>query len=291
MSLTILLQILVGGVVLGSIYALVAFGLALVYGVVRILNFSHGTILVVSAIAASVLFSAFGLHPVLITALLVPVVMVFGSAFYLVLLDPLFRRLPNETMIGTVLVTVGALLILSDVAAALAGTSIRGIQVDSPVFIVGGVILSATNIAIVIGIVVLVALIHIVLRMTWLGCAIRAVTQEQFGAMICGVRSRSLRAATFAFAYAVVGVAAVFYAMSFPVDPYVGLSLTVKAFTVIVLGGIGSLFGSLLAGLFLGIAEALTAFFAGTAWAPAVSILLLLVILVVLPQGLLAKKA
>jgi branched-chain amino acid transport system permease protein len=291
MSLTILLQILVGGVVLGSIYALVAFGLALVYGVVRILNFSHGTILVVSAIAASVLFSAFGLHPVLITALLVPVVMVFGSAFYLVLLDPLFRRLPNETMIGTVLVTVGALLILSDVAAALAGTSIRGIQVDSPVFIVGGVILSATNIAIVIGIVVLVALIHIVLRITWLGCAIRAVTQEQFGAMICGVRSRSLRAATFAFAYAVVGVAAVFYAMSFPVDPYVGLSLTVKAFTVIVLGGIGSLFGSLLAGLFLGIAEALTAFFAGTAWAPAVSILLLLVILVVLPQGLLAKKA
>jgi branched-chain amino acid transport system permease protein len=231
------------------------------------------------------------LHPVLITALLVPVVMVFGSAFYLVLLDPLFRRLPNETMIGTVLVTVGALLILSDVAAALAGTSIRGIQVDSQVFIVGGVILSATNIAIVIGIVVLVALIHIVLRGTWLGCAIRAVTQDQFGAMICGVRSRSLRAATFAFAYAVVAVAAVFYAMSFPVDPYVGLSLTVKAFTVIVLGGIGSLFGSLLAGLFLGIAEALTAFFAGTAWAPAVSILLLLIILVVLPQGLLAKKA
>ena len=124
------------------------------------------------------------------------------------MLDPLFRGLPNETTIGTVLVTVGALLILSDVAAALAGTSIRGIQVDSPIFIVGGVILSATNIAIVIGIVGLVAIIHIVLRATWLGCAIRAVTQDQFGAMICGVRSRSLRAATFAFAYAVVTVAA-----------------------------------------------------------------------------------
>jgi branched-chain amino acid transport system permease protein len=290
MSLTILLQILVGGLVLGSIYALVAFGLALVYGVVRILNFSHGTILVVSAIIASALFSTFNLHPVLITVLLVPVVMTFGSVFYLVLLDPLLRRSPNETMIGTVLVTVATLLILSDIAAALAGTSIRGIQIDSSAFIVGGVILSTTNIAIVVGIVLLVALIHVVLRTSWLGCSIRAVTQDQLGAMICGVRSRGLRAATFAFAYGVVAVAAVFYAISYPVDPYVGLSLTVKAFTIIVLGGIGSLFGSLLAGLFLGMAEALTAFFAGTAWAPAVSIFLLLVILVLMPQGLLAKK-
>jgi branched-chain amino acid transport system permease protein len=291
MSLAIFLQILVGGVVLGSIYALVAFGLSLVYGVVRILNFSHGTILVVSAIAASVLFSAFGWHPVVITAMLVPVVMTFGSAFYIVLLDPLFQRAPNETTIGTVLVTVGTLLILSDIAAALAGTSIRGIQFESSIFIVSGVIISTTNVAILIGIVLLVALLHVVLTRTWLGCAIRAVTQDQFGAQICGVRSRGLRAATFAFAYAVVTVAAVFYAMSYPVDPYVGLSLTVKAFTVIVLGGIGSLFGSLFAGLLLGVVEALTAFFAGTAWAPAVSIVLLLIILVLLPQGLVTRRA
>lgn len=73
--------------------------------------------------------------------------------------------------------------------------------------------------------------------------------------------------------------------MSYPVDPYLGLGLTVKAFTIIVLGGIGNLPGSLLAGLFLGVTEAFTAFFAGTAWAPAVSILLLLAILILLPQG------
>src|SRR5262245_8901766 len=112
MTLTIFLQILVGGVVLGSIYALVAFGLSLVYGVVRILNFSHGTILVVSAIVASVLFSAFGWHPILITALLIPVVMIFGSAFYLVLLDPCFRRFSTVLMSVSVLVTVCALIIL-----------------------------------------------------------------------------------------------------------------------------------------------------------------------------------
>ena len=96
---------------------------------------------------------------------------------------------------------------------------------------------------------------------------------------------------TFAFSYAVVAVAAVLYAMTYPVDPYIGLSLTVKAFTVIVLGGIGNLPGSLWPGLFLGTAEAFTAFFAGTAWAPAVSILLLLLILVLLPGGSVNRKS
>jgi branched-chain amino acid transport system permease protein len=283
MPLSIFLQVLLGGVVLGAIYALVAFGLSLIYGVVRILNFSHGTILAVSAIAGCMLFTTFGIHPALIAAILIPPVALFGYAFYVVLLDPLFRRPPAEMMVGTVLVTVGALLILSDLAAALAGTSVRTIQVDSPVFFFGGVILSATNIAILIGMIGLVTVIHLALTRTWLGCAIRAVTQDQLGAQICGVRSHVIRGAT--FAYAVVAIAAVFYAMSYPVDPYLGLGLTVKAFTIIVLGGIGNLPGNLLAGLFLGLTEAFTAFFAGTAWAPAVGVLLLLAVLIVLPQG------
>jgi branched-chain amino acid transport system permease protein len=285
MSISIFLQVLVGGVVLGSIYALVAFGLSLIYGVVRILNFAHGTILAVIAIVACVLFKNFGLHPAVIVVLLIPPAAAFAYAFYVLLLDPLFSKPPAEMAIGTVLVTVGALLILSDVAALLAGTSLRSIQIDSEIFILGGVILSVTNIAIMVGIVVLVLVIHLILGRTWLGAAIRAVTQDQFGARICGIPSVAIRASTFAFAYAVVTVAAVFYAMTYPVDPYLGLGLTVKAFTIIVLGGIGNLPGTLVAGFVLGIAEAFTSFYAGAKWAPAVSILLLLTMLILLPQG------
>src|SRR5436305_15120631 len=102
MPLSIYVQVLVGGVVLGAIYALVAFGLSLIYGVVRILNFSHGTILAVSAIAGCVLFTTFGIHPALIAAILVPPVALFGYGFYAVLLDPLFRRPPPVTSFGTV---------------------------------------------------------------------------------------------------------------------------------------------------------------------------------------------
>jgi branched-chain amino acid transport system permease protein len=290
MSASIFMQILVGGIVLGSIYALVAFGLSLIYGVVRILNFAHGTFLAVIAIVACVLFKSLGIPPAAIIVLLIPPVAVFAYGFYIVLLDPLFAKSPSEMAIGTVLVTVGALLILSDVAAFVAGTSLRSIQIESGVFIVGGVILSTTNIAIMLGIVALVFIIHLVLRNTWLGVAIRAVTQDQFGARICGIPSVAIRASTFAFAYAVVTAAAVFYAMTYPVDPYLGLGLTVKAFTIIVLGGIGSLPGTLLAGFLLGVTEAFTSFYVGTAWAPAASILLLLGMLVLMPQGIVLRK-
>jgi len=286
MSFAIFFQVLVGGLVLGSIYALVAFGLSLIYGVVRILNFAHGTILAVSAMIACAIFSRWGINPGIISLLLIPPVALFGYGFYVVLLDPLFRKPPSEMAIGTVLVTVGALLILGDVAALVGGTSLRSIQVESPIVEVGGVILSLTNIAIMIGIAVLVLTIHFILKVTWLGMAIRAVTQDQLGARICGVSSLAIRAWTFAFAYGVVAVAAVFYAMTYPVDPYLGLSLTVKAFTIIVLGGIGSLPGTLIAGLALGTAEAFTSFYFGTAWAPSVSIVLLLAMLIVAPKGI-----
>lgn len=290
MSLTIFLQVLVGGLVLGSIYALVAFGLSLIYGVVRILNFAHGTILAVSAMAACAIFSAWAINAGIIALLLIPPVAVFGYGFYVVLLDPLFRKPPAEMAIGTVLVTAGALLILGDVAALVGGTRLRSIQVESAIIDAGGVILSLTNVAIMIGIAALVLAIHFVLKRTWLGIAIRAVTQDQLGARICGVSALTIRASTFAFAYGVVAVAAVFYAMTYPVDPYLGLGLTVKAFTIIVLGGIGNLPGTLVAGLALGIAEAFTGLTFGTAWAPSVSIVLLLVMLIVAPHGIGLKR-
>jgi branched-chain amino acid transport system permease protein len=111
------------------------------------------------------------------------------------------------------------------------------------------------------------------------------------GAALCGVRSQRVHALTFAVGSGLVAVAGVLYVMSFPVDPYMGFNLTVKAFTIIVLGGIGNLAGALAAGLLLGLAEAFTAFLWAPQWAPAISIVLLLVILVLLPRGLASWRA
>ena len=286
----IIIQLLIGGVLLGGLYALIAFGLSLIYGVVRILNFAHGTLLAVGGIAASMIFAATGMNPVLIAALLVPVFLVFGYYFYIYLLEPLTSRNQMEITVGTVLVTVGALLILSDLAAVLAGPTTKNISLEFEAIMLGEVIVSTTQLYILVGIVALTLALQLFLKKTWFGRAIRAVTQEPVGARICGVRSDRIHAYTVAFGTAIVAVAGVLYTLNFPVDPYIGFEITVKAFTVIILGGIGNLVGALLAGIFLGVAEALTGFFWASDWAPAVSIILLLVILVIFPKGVLSRR-
>ncbi|MFL6798671.1 MAG: branched-chain amino acid ABC transporter permease [Xanthobacteraceae bacterium] len=287
----IIIQLLIGGLLLGGLYALIAFGLSLIYGVARILNFAHGTLLVVAGIAASVMFAAWQLNPVLIAALLSLAFFAFGWLMYVLLLEPLKARTPVQTVVGTVLVTVGLLLVLSDMAAQLVGPTNRNIRLDVNVFAVGGIIVSTTELYVLLGIVISTVALHLILTRTWFGGAVRAVTQDSVGARLCGVRAGTIHAATVAFGSAIVAVAGVLYTLNFPVNPYVGFELTVKAFTIIILGGIGSLPGALLAGIFLGVAEALTGFFWSSDWAPGLSIMLLLAILIVFPQGFLSRRA
>jgi branched-chain amino acid transport system permease protein len=246
---------------------------------------------VIAGIAASVMFAAWHLNPILIAIVLFPIFFGFGWLMYVTLLDPLKRRNPMQATVGTVLVTVGLLLILSDLAAQLAGPTSKNIRLEVDVFILKGIIVSTTDLYILLGIAALTLALHIILTRTWFGRAVRSVTQDSTGARICGVRAGAIHAATVAFGSAIVAVAGVLYTLNYPVNPYEGFGLTVKAFTIIILGGIGNLPGALLAGIFLGVAEAFTGFFWTSDWAPGLSIMLLLVILIVFPQGFLSRRA
>lgn len=280
----VLLQVLIGGVLLGGLYALVAFGLSLIYGVVRIVNFAHGTLLAVSGVLASLAFASWGLHPLLIAALLAPLMFGFAYGYYHLLLKPLAQRNHFEGTVGTVLVTVGTLMVLSDLTAKAAGATQRNIPVRLEALEFGDIVVSTVQLLILGGIALLTLVMHLILKKTWFGRAIRAVTQEPVGAQICGVQSTRMKALTFAFGSATVALAAVMYVLSFPVDPTMGFSLTVKAFTIIVVGGIGNLPGALLAGVFLGVAEGLTGLYWKPEWAPALSVVLMLAILVARPR-------
>jgi branched-chain amino acid transport system permease protein len=288
--IAIIIQLLIGGVLLGGLYALIAFGLSLIYGVARVLNFAHGTLLAVAGVAASVMFAAWGLNPVLIAAALFPVFFAFGWAMYVYLLEPLKHRNPMQATVGTVLVTVGLLLILSDLAALLMGPTSKNIPLEMQVFTFGGIIVSTTELYILLGIALLTLALHVILTRTWFGRAVRSVTQDAVGARLCGVRAGAIHAATVAFGSAIVAIAGVLYTLNYPINPYEGFGLTVKAFTVIILGGIGNLPGALLAGIFLGVAEALCGFFWTSDWAPGLSIMLLLAILIVFPRGMLSRS-
>jgi branched-chain amino acid transport system permease protein len=284
MAMDVLLQVLIGGVLLGGLYALVAFGLSLIYGVVRILNFAHGTLLAVSGVVASLAFATWQLHPVLIAALLAPLLGALAYGYYHLLLKPLAKRNHFEGTVGTVLVTVGTLMVLSDLTAKAAGATQRNIPVRLEALEFGDIVVSTVQLLILGGIALLTLVMHLILKNTWFGRAIRAVTQEPVGAQICGVQSTRMKALTFAFGSATVAIAAVMYVLSFPVDPTMGFSLTVKAFTIIVVGGIGNLPGALLAGVFLGVAEGLTGLYLKPEWAPALSVVLMLAILVARPR-------
>lgn len=285
MDLQILAQVVIGGLQLGGIYALVAFGLSIIYGVVHVLNFSHGTLLAVGGVLASVVFVATGWHPVILILLLVPLFSIFGYFFFTFLIAPLSKRNHYEMTIGTVLVTVGTLLIISDATSKFAGAQQRTIRIPSGVLEFGDVIVLTNSLYILVGVTLFILCIHFAMKRTWFGMALRAVTQDPLGARVCGVMSNRIKALTFSFGCAVVGIAAVFYAISFPVDPHIGLSITVKAFTIIILGGVGNLFGTLWAAMFLGLAEALTALFLQPEWAPAVAVILLLLILIAFPPN------
>ena len=291
MDASIIIQIALGGILIGGLYALVAFGLSLIYGVARILNFAHGTLLAVGGVSASGIFAATAWNPLIIMLLLIPVLGGFGYVFYDKLLQPLTKRSHFEYTVGSVLVTVGALLILSDVAAWIAGPAPRNIPLRFEAIEFGDVIVSTTQAWILGGIIVFTVALHLYIKKSWFGRAMRAVTQDHTGATICGVKADRVHALTFAFGSGIVAIAAVLYAMLFPVDPYIGFALTVKAFTIIILGGIGNLVGALMAGIFLGLAEGFTSFFWATQWAPAISIVLLLVILVIFPQGFGKRKS
>jgi len=276
-------QLLINGTLLGGLYALIAFGLSVVYGVANILNFAHGTMLAIAAISGAVLYEKFGLPIPVILIILVSFGFVFGWIFYLTLLQPLEKREPHQRTVGMVLVAVGALIIMGDVTAVLAGAEQRVIRVSSTYFEIRGVIISGTQIGILVGAAVCMIALHIFLTRSWTGSSIRAVAQNTIGATICGIDSARTSATTFALGAGIVAVAGLMYIISYPLNPYSGFPLTVKAFSIILLGGIGNLTGTLLAGLALGIGEAVVAFTIGPQWAAAVSILIVLGCLLLFP--------
>ena len=283
-SFVLLAQVVSGGLVMGGLYAMVAMGLSLIYGVTRVLNFAHGTFVALAGIAGSILFSSLGIHPAWSILLAAAVFFVLGFGFYDLLLKPVMKYDHFKMTIGTVLITIGAFMIIEDLASVAAGPVQRNILLPSTVIAATGGIVTSIQLYVLLGITAVTLALHAFLKHSWFGRAIRALTQDQFAATAFGVQSELIRGATFAVGTAMAGVSGVLYAMTLPVDLHTGFILTVKAFTVIAIGGIGNLTGTLVASVLLGVTEALVAFYVSSEWAPAVSIVVLLVVLVLAPR-------
>jgi branched-chain amino acid transport system permease protein len=285
MGLT-LIQVLIGGCLQGGMYALGAFGLSLVFGVLGILNVAHGDFLMLGGLLCYGAYVAFDLDPLTSLLLVLPVFFGVGCLFERTLIQPLLAKPHRELLMGSILVTLGAALAIEDLVPFFWTQSFSGIPYTVPSLIVGDLVIPTLRLAILLGILVLTLLLHLFLRRTWLGTALRAMTQNRQGARLVGVELSRLSMLAFGIGTALVAGAGVAQVMLYSITPTMGIPLTLKYLTIVVLGGLGSLLGSILGGMVLGLSEALTSLYLGPEWAPTVAFILLIAVLVVRPQGL-----
>jgi len=279
-----LTELLVGGILLGGVYALMACGLNLIFGVMRVINFAHGDVLAVAALATVSI--VVGLKfPFWVALVMVPLVSAaFGVLIYVVIL----RRIEGTPLIMSLLATYALSTIVVNVAILIWGGGYSGLPgvLGGAVQIFGIHVSISRLVSFACALGVSIA-VWWVLERTRFGRAVRSVSQAPELAVISGISIEQVRVATFALGTAMAGLAGVLVAPAFAIDPQLGSRFIIKAFAVIIVGGMGSYPGAILASLLLGVIEVVGSYLSGAVLGSAYLFLLMLAVLLVRPRGLL----
>jgi branched-chain amino acid transport system permease protein len=289
MDLFATLQAAVNGLLTGALYALVGMGLALVFGVMRIVNFAHGAFMMLGMYVTYVLFTRTGISPYLLFVVAGATLFVFGFVVYGALLRPLHGR--SDFM--QILMTLGVGLISTDAVLLTFGADYH--QINIP--LQGKNLRLGSHVAInapwllsfAIAALLALALYLFVMR-TMTGRAARAIAQNREAAPLMGVDVFHVQAVSFAIGSAAAGVAGALLLPVFYLYPTVGDQFTLKAFVMVVLGGMESIVGAAFAGLLLGVVESLTSLYWGNQWAVAVDFAIFLLVLSFRPSGIFGRQ-
>jgi branched-chain amino acid transport system permease protein len=284
----ILLQLLISGILIGGVYALISLGLTLIFGVMRIVNFVHGDMLMLAMYMAYWMFKWFSIDNYVGLLVIIPVVAALGALIYWGILRFALRR-SHE---ASILATIGVSIILQNAALILWSADYRSIHNELSTMSIewAGIRLSAP-LLIAFGVALLVTvLLFAFLNHTYWGKAIRAASMDRYAAILMGVNPRFIFTLSFAVGTALVGIAGGLLASVYAVYPTVGTQFLLVSFVVVVLGGLGSLRGSILGGLIVGIVETTSAYFIGSSMKELVYLLLFILILIIRPTGLFGKQ-
>ncbi len=284
----ILLAVVFNGLTVGAIYALVALGLALVYGVLHIINFAHGSLLMLALYAGFFLFTLAGIDPYVAILILAPTFFCFGYALQRFVIAPIgFGKDTN-----VLLVTLGLSIIMDNLALYLWTSTTRSINVSyAQIYLDVGVTTVALPRLVALGAAILIGLAFwVLMTRTDLGKAIRAVSRERQGARIVGISVDHIFAMSFGLGTAVVAIAACLLLPTFYVTPTVGYAFVLIAFTTVVLGGMGSFIGALLGGLLLGVVEAVSGVLLGESLGQIGIFVIFILVLLFRPTGLFGQR-
>jgi branched-chain amino acid transport system permease protein len=286
-------QGLVFGVLVGALYGLAAAGLSLVFGVMKVLNVAHGDLLMLGGYGSFWLFALYGIDPFLSLLIVGPALFVIGLVLELAIFRPL-TRFDEETKIkNSLLIGFGLALVLQNLAIQLWTADERGITTGyaGTVARLGAISLPLDRVGnLAVALTVIVGL-HLFLTRTYLGKGIRATAEDWQAATLVGIDVRRTYLIAFALGTALAGIAGTLVTVGFAVSPGIGLDWTLKALVVVVLAGLGSVFGTFVGGLLLGLGESLVTLIPnGGSYRELVGLVLFLVVLLVRPQGLFGRS-
>ncbi len=288
MSLAVYLNVVVAGVLTGLVYGLMALGLSVIFGVVRIVNFAHGEMMSIAMYIAVVLFAAFHLDPLVMLVPIAAVMFVFGYVLQAGLINPFITR-PEHSQF---LLVVAFALIIVNTLLIIFGPDAQTIQTsyayDS--FQLGPVIVDASKAYAAAAAIVVTVALFAFFRFTLFGKAIRACADNYTGALVIGLDVKRLYALTFGIGAACVGAAGTMMSLITDVTPMLGPAYTLLAFVIVITGGLGSMAGALIGGVLIGLTEAI----AGLLFTPSAktmfSFAILVLVLLLRPQGILGKR-
>ncbi|MBI4506496.1 MAG: branched-chain amino acid ABC transporter permease [Chloroflexi bacterium] len=281
-------QFVVNGLMLGGIYAIVGAGFALVYGVMNVLNVAHGSFIMIGAYLTYWTVTLLGVDPFVT----LPASAVALFAFGYLVQRTVISRVLHASIFMTFILTFGLDMFLINAGLVAWGGSYRAVRPSyaDDVLIMGGLTIPYVRLVVLVAVVAVIALLLLFMSKTRLGIAIKATALEREAAQLAGVDVKQIDAITFGLSAALAGVAGGLLAVVLPFGPFMGVPLTGKAFTVAVLGGLGSMTGALYGGFVLAFAEIGGVIALGGEWADGIAFIILLVVLVLRPRGLLGKE-
>jgi branched-chain amino acid transport system permease protein len=275
------------GILLGGLYALIALGLSLVFGVMKLINVAHGDLVLFSSYFAYAAMTILGIDPILSLVIGMPLLCVMGFAIQKYLMGRAF----GISMEAPLIIAFGISLILQNLTQIIWSPMSRGLTTSYTLgsITLGDIHVPTAYILDFIAALVVMLVFREFLRRTYLGKAISAASQDRRGAQLMGINTGRVYAFAFAMAMATAAIAGVFLGLTFPFTPTSGVSFLIIAFGVIIIGGLGSLVGTFIGGMVLGLAQTLGGYFLGAAAQMLFAYLIVLVVLAVRPQGIFGR--
>ncbi|MCF8475553.1 MAG: branched-chain amino acid ABC transporter permease [Pseudolabrys sp.] len=291
--MTLVLDIVLSGLVLGGMYALFALGLTLQYGIARIMNLSYGEFLIAAAFGALFLYTGMAVNPILGMLAVVPAAFGLNWLLYQIVLMPLVKRAKNQGMleVDSILGTFGILFVIQGVMLVVFGGSLQSYSYLSVPIHILGTTLALNRILAFAFALIIAGVLYLFLTRTRYGTAMRAIAVNPVAAQLSGIDIRAASALAFAAGGAIVGAGGVLISMFLTFSAASGVVFTMKALIVVIMGGVGNMMGALVAGLLLGIAETAVARLVDPGLTIAVTYALFLGALLWRPTGLFGRPA